>query len=70
MSTLQLYALPLRSYAQNRLEEIIPAFEARQIFGNIEMILPANQAFLKDLQVSLGGTAGKEHWASVTLRHV
>lgn len=53
--------------------EIINAFEAKQIFGNIEAILPANEALLADLRHSLyGDNAGHalEHWASVMLRHV
>lgn len=73
LRVIQLYAQPLRQFAQRKEEEIIPPFEARQIFGNIEIILPANQAYLKDLQTSLGDLPSgsrREHWASVTLRHV
>lgn len=69
----QLYAHPLRDFTRRKDTEIINAFEAKQIFGNIEAILPANEALLVDLRASLyGNHEGKtfEHWASVMVRHV
>lgn len=69
----QLYAHPLRDFTRRKDTEIINAFEAKQIFGNIEAILPANEALLADLRQSLyGDHEGKtfEHWASVMVRHV
>lgn len=40
------------------------------MFGNIELILAANQAFLADLSASLKGTGRRENWASAILRHI
>lgn len=69
----KLYANPLRDFARNRDTEIVPLFDAKLMFGNIEAILPANEAFLHDLKESLhpvNGYRAPEHWANVTLRHV
>lgn len=43
------------------------------MFGNIEAILPANEAFLHDLKACLHPPTGyhpPEHWAQAMLRHV
>lgn len=70
---LQLYASPLREFARNRDTEILSVFDAKMMFGNIEAILPANEAFLHDLKASLhppNGYHSPEHWAQAMLRHV
>lgn len=46
----ELYADPLRSYARSKDTAIIPAYEAKVLFGNIDQLLPANEAFLRDLE--------------------
>lgn len=44
------YADPLRTFARSRDTAIIPVYEAMTIFGNIDKLLPVNEAFLADLQ--------------------
>lgn len=44
------YADPLRSYARSKETAIIPAYEANTLFGNIDALLPVNEAFLADLE--------------------
>jgi protein ECT2 len=47
------YADPLRNFARSKSTAIIPAREARIMFGNIDNILPVNEAFLMDLEKML-----------------
>ncbi|KAI5117382.1 hypothetical protein M0805_009072 [Coniferiporia weirii] len=47
----ELYADPLRHYARSKDTAIIAAYEAKIIFGNIDQLLPANEAFLHDLEL-------------------
>ncbi len=66
------YADPLRKFARRKEEAILPAYEAKTLFGNIDAILPANEAFLEDLELmmtphgpqSIGGIG------DVCLKHV
>ncbi|KAI0035678.1 hypothetical protein K488DRAFT_42843, partial [Vararia minispora EC-137] len=44
------YADPLRTYARSKQTAIIPAYEANTLFGNIDTLLPVNEAFLEDLE--------------------
>lgn len=44
------YADPLRSFARSKDTAIIPAYEAKTLFGNIDNLLPVNEAFLMDLE--------------------
>ncbi|KAI0089204.1 hypothetical protein BDY19DRAFT_993422 [Irpex rosettiformis] len=44
------YANPLRSFSKNRSTLILPPYEAKVIFGNIDQILPVNEALLADLE--------------------
>lgn len=44
------YADPLRSYARSKDTAIIPGYVANTLFGNIDQLVPANEAFLRDLQ--------------------
>lgn len=46
----ELYADPLRQYARSKDTAIIPAYEAKVLFGNIDQIVPSNEAFLRDLE--------------------
>lgn len=44
------YADPLRTFARSKETAIIAAYEAKTIFGNIDALLPVNEAFLEDLE--------------------
>lgn len=48
------YADPLRKYSKSKETVIIPTYEATTLFGNIDNILPVNQAFLTDLERMVG----------------
>ncbi|TDL29908.1 hypothetical protein BD410DRAFT_811372 [Rickenella mellea] len=47
------YADPLRSYARSKDTAIIPAYEAKILFGNIDNLVPVNEAFLHDLELMI-----------------
>ncbi|KAH9899528.1 hypothetical protein C8Q73DRAFT_680169 [Cubamyces lactineus] len=44
------YADPLRNFARSKETAIIAAYEAKTLFGNIDQLLPVNEAFLTDLE--------------------
>ncbi|CDO69915.1 hypothetical protein BN946_scf184568.g1 [Trametes cinnabarina] len=44
------YADPLRSFARSKETAIIAAYEAKTLFGNVDQLLPVNEAFLTDLE--------------------
>ena len=44
------YADPLRSYSKDKHTAIIGPYEAKTLFGNIDQLLPVNEAFLADLE--------------------
>ncbi|PPQ64623.1 hypothetical protein CVT24_008360 [Panaeolus cyanescens] len=44
------YADPLRNFARNKNTAIINAYQAKTLFGNIDNLLPVNEAFLADLE--------------------
>ncbi|KAI0776132.1 hypothetical protein BD413DRAFT_261330 [Trametes elegans] len=44
------YADPLRSFARSKETAIIPPYEAKTLFGNVDNLLPVNEAFLTDLE--------------------
>lgn len=44
------YADPLRSYARSKDTAIIPPYEAKILFGNIDQLVLANEALLHDLE--------------------
>ncbi|KAF9534699.1 hypothetical protein CPB83DRAFT_780431 [Crepidotus variabilis] len=48
------YADPLRNFARSKETAIIPAYEAKTLFGNIDNLLPVNEAFLTDLERMMG----------------
>lgn len=66
----QSYADPLRKFARRPEEAILPAYEAKTLFGNIDTILPANEAFLVDLEEMLSGNSAVGGVGDVCLKHV
>jgi hypothetical protein len=58
------YAEPLRNFAKKKDSAILPSYEAKTLFGNIDAIIPVNEAFLADLEA-----AGPSHIGDVCLRH-
>ncbi|KAG6854872.1 hypothetical protein C0991_012062 [Blastosporella zonata] len=65
------YADPLRSFARSKDTAIIPAYEANTLFGNVDNLLPVNEAFLADLEKMLGPNGPKTVGGvgDVALRH-
>ena len=61
------YADPLRNFARSKDTAIIPTYEANTIFGNIDNLLPVNEAFLADLEKM--STVGRLEIGDVVLRH-
>ncbi|KAG8908171.1 hypothetical protein FRB99_008714 [Tulasnella sp. 403] len=66
------YADPLRKFARRKEEAILPAYEAKTLFGNIDAILPANEAFLADLEEMLtpNGPRTVGGIGDVALKHI
>ncbi|KAH7914399.1 hypothetical protein BJ138DRAFT_1143943 [Hygrophoropsis aurantiaca] len=44
------YADPLRQFSRSKNTAILPPYEAKTLFGNIDNLLPVNEAFLVDLE--------------------
>ena len=44
------YADPLRNFSRSKETAILPAYEAKTLFGNVDNLLPVNEAFLTDLE--------------------
>lgn len=44
------YADPLRKFSRSKDTFILPPYEAKILFGNIDNLLPVNEAFLTDLE--------------------
>ncbi|KAI0921011.1 hypothetical protein AcW2_006119 [Taiwanofungus camphoratus] len=44
------YADPLRMFSRNKDTAILPPYEAKTLFGNIDNLVPVNEAFLEDLE--------------------
>ncbi|KAG6833910.1 hypothetical protein H0H87_007921 [Tephrocybe sp. NHM501043] len=65
------YADPLRNFARSKDTAIIPAYEANTLFGNVDNLLPVNEAFLTDLEKMLGPNGPKTVGGvgDVALRH-
>ncbi|KAJ6628784.1 hypothetical protein B0H10DRAFT_1989338, partial [Mycena sp. CBHHK59/15] len=53
------YADPLRNFARSKNTSIIPAYEAKTLFGNVDNLLPVNEAFLTDLEKMLAPNGAK-----------
>lgn len=65
------YADPLRKFAKNKETAIIPLYDAKTLFGNIDNLIPVNEAFLVDLERMLapGGSKTVGGVGDVALRH-
>jgi hypothetical protein len=65
------YADPLRKFSRSKDTSILPAYEAKILFGNIDNLLPVNEAFLVDLEnmISHHGTKTVGGVGDVALRH-
>ncbi|GLB33962.1 putative guanine nucleotide exchange factor for Rho/Rac/Cdc42-like GTPases [Lyophyllum shimeji] len=65
------YADPLRNFARSKDTAIIPAYEAKTLFGNIDNLLPVNEAFLTDLEKMMAPNGPKTVGGvgDVALRH-
>lgn len=47
------YADPLRKFSRSKETAIIPSYEAKTLFGNIDNLVPVNEAFLADLDAMM-----------------
>jgi hypothetical protein len=65
------YADPLRQFSRNKNTAILPSYEAKTLFGNIDNLLPVNEAFLLDLEkmVAPDGPEIVGDVGDVALRH-
>src|ERR1700722_19109276 len=65
------YADPLRKFARHKDTAILPLYEAKVLFGNIDNLLPVNDAFLADLEkmIAQNGTKVVGGIGDVALRH-
>ncbi|KAK7060488.1 hypothetical protein VNI00_001253 [Paramarasmius palmivorus] len=65
------YADPLRNFARSKSTAILPKYEAKTLFGNIDNLLPVNEAFLTDLEkmVAPNGSKTVGGIGDVALRH-
>lgn len=65
------YADPLRNFSRSKDTSIIPAYEAKTLFGNLDNLLPVNEAFLADLEQMMvsNGTRTVVGVGDVALRH-
>ncbi|KAK0206394.1 hypothetical protein DFS33DRAFT_586286 [Desarmillaria ectypa] len=65
------YADPLRNFAKSKSTAILPAYEAKTLFGNIDNLLPINEAFLTDLEKMMAPNGPKTVGGvgDVALRH-
>ena len=65
------YADPLRSFARSKETAILPPYEAKILFGDIDNLLPVNEAFLADLEKMLekDGSRTVGGLGDVALRH-
>ncbi|KIO30176.1 hypothetical protein M407DRAFT_20644, partial [Tulasnella calospora MUT 4182] len=73
LRTLKLsYADPLRKFARKKEEAILALYEAKTLFGNIDAILPANEAFLVDLEQMMtpAGPSTVGGVGDVALKHI
>jgi len=65
------YADPLRKFSRNKDTAILPPYEAKTLFGNVDNLLPVNEAFLADLEKMLAPNGAKTVGGigDVALRH-
>jgi len=50
ITVVDVFARPLRSYSQDRMNSILKPFNCTKIFLNIDQILSVNEGFLEDLR--------------------
>lgn len=62
------YADPLRQFSKSKSTAILPPYEAKILFGNIDNLLPVNEAFLADLEKMVAPN-GSRNVGDVALRH-
>ncbi|KAF8557012.1 hypothetical protein OG21DRAFT_1596146 [Imleria badia] len=62
------YADPLRQFSKSKSTSILPPYEAKTLFGNIDNLLPVNEAFLADLE-KMVAPSGSRNIGDVALRH-
>lgn len=48
------YADPLRQFARDKSTSLLAKYDAKVMFGNIDALLPVNEAFLADLEKMVG----------------
>ncbi|KAF8917932.1 hypothetical protein CPB85DRAFT_1284072 [Mucidula mucida] len=65
------YADPLRNFSRSRSTAILPSYEAKTMFGNVDNLLPVNEAFLTDLEKMMAPNGAKTVGGigDVALRH-
>ncbi|KAK8843437.1 hypothetical protein IAR55_007094 [Kwoniella newhampshirensis] len=63
------YADRLRLFARDANQQLIPPYEAKAMFANIEAIVPASAAFLTDLDAMLRTGQGEVTVGDICLRH-
>lgn len=65
------YADPLRNFARSKSTAILPKYEAKTLFGNVDNLLPVNEAFLTDLEKMIAPNGAKTVGGigDVALRH-
>jgi hypothetical protein len=65
------YADPLRRFSRSKDTSILPAYEAKILFGNIDNLLPVNEAFLMDLEKMMAPNSAitADGVGDVALRH-
>ena len=65
----ELYADPLRSYSRNKDTALLPPYEAKILFGNLDTIVPTNEAFLQDLESLSGCERGDVGIGDIAIKH-
>ena len=65
------YADPLRTFSKSKETAIIPRYKAVTLFGNVDQLLPVNEAFLADLErmAAPGGAETVGGVGDVALKH-
>ena len=66
------YADPLRNFSKKKEEALLDKYKAKTLFGNIDQLLPVNEAFLSDLEKMVGPNGHKlvGGLGDVCLKHV
>lgn len=70
----QSYADPLRKFSRDPATTIISTYNVKLLFGNIDSLVNANEAFLADLEKSSAGVPSEDGYVlsigDVALKHV